>query len=429
MDNMKKNFVFVFLLLVNLMPAGELRSTIDLALDNNEQIKIYNSQLLRSREELNAINRKQLPSLNLDSSYKYISEINKMELTLPGQGTKEIELGVHDTYDGGLTLSWLAFNGFGKESLVNIGENKLAVAELQLAKMKKDIAYRTAACYINTKLQKIQREVILTGRNRMQLQYNKVKSWVDNGTALPLDLMTISLSLAQYDQQLIASEAAIESAEDQLAILTGQKIEVPTDNLPERLEQVAPLFVSANEDVQILEVQRAVVENNRTLTAAANYPTLSLQASARSGKPGVNPVDNKWMNYTTAGAVLQWNVWDWGGRAADQAAQRQDLLTWAAQQQQLSDQIKLNYNNALRDHKAMQKQLAVLKTSVKVAQDKMQIIQDQAKNGLATATDFRDADADLTQYQLKLTQQQLNLYLKLIELDQLSGKQIKDWRI
>lgn len=411
------------------MLAGELRSPIDLALDNNEQIKIYNSQLVRSREELNAINRKQLPGLTLDSSYKYISEINKMELTLPGQGTKEIELGVHDTYDSGLTLSWLAFNGFGKESLVNIGENKLAVAELQLAKMKKDVAYRTAACYINAKLQKIQREVILTGRNRMQLQYNKVKSWVDNGTALPLDLMTISLSLAQYDQQLIASEAAIESAEDQLAILTGQKIEVSTDNLPELLEQVAPLSVSANEDVQILEIQRAIIENNRTLTAAANYPTLSLQTSARSGKPGVNPVDNKWMNYTTAGAVLQWNAWDWGGRAADQAAQRQDFLTWAAQQQQLRDQIKLNYNNALRDHKAMQKQLAVLKTSVKVAQDKMQIIQDQAKNGLATATDFRDADADLTQYQLKLTQQQLNLYLKLIELDQLSGKQIKDWRI
>lgn len=426
---MKRKFVLIVLLLVNMLLAGELKSAIDLALNNNQQIKIFNSQFSRSREELNAINRKQLPSLMLDSSYKYMSEINKMELTLPGQGTKEIELGVHDTYDSGFTLSWLAFNGFGKESLTKIGENKLEIAELQLEKINRDVAYKTAVCYINAKLQKIQREVILTGRSRMQLQYNKVKSWVDNGTALPLDLMTISLSLAQYDQQLIASDAAIESAEDQLAILTGRKIDVPTGNLPEVSYQVAQLDVANNEDLKILRVQREIVENNKTLTAAANYPTLALQASARYGKPGVNPIDNEWMNYTTAGATMQWSAWDWGGRAADQAAQRADFLTWEAQEKQLNDQIKLNYDNALRDHKAMQKQLAVLKTSVQVAQDKMAIIQDQTKNGLATATDFRDADADLTQYQLKLNQQQLNLYLKLIELDNLSGKQIKDWRI
>lgn len=414
---------------MNLLLAGELKSAIDLALNNNQQIKISDSQFNRSGEELNSIKRKQLPNLTLDSSYKYISEINKMELTLPGTGTKEIELGVHDTYDSGLTLSWLAFNGFGKESLTKIGENKLEIAELQLEKTKKEVAYKTAVCYINTKLQKIQREVILSGRQRMQLQYDKVKAWVDNGTALPLELLTISLSLAQYDQQLIASDAAIESAAEQLAILTGSKIDVPTADLAELDDQIAQLNVANNEDLKILRVQRAIVENNKTLTAAANYPVLALQASARYGKPGVDPIDNDWMNYTTAGATMQWSAWDWGGRTAEQAAQRQELLIWEAQEKQLNDQLKFNYDNALREYRSMQKQLAVLKSSVKVAQEKMQIIQDQARNGLVTATDFRDADVDLTQYQLKLTQQQLSLYLKLIELDNLSGKQIKEWRI
>ena len=59
----------------------------------------------------------------------------------------------------------------------------------------------------------------------------------------------------------------------------------------------------------------------------------------------------------------------------------------------------------------------------------MKILEEQAKNGVVTATDFRDADADLTQYELKFNQQKLDIFIEQLKLDYLSGNSLKEWRL
>ena len=142
--------VLPFLILTQNCSAISLKDTVALALNNNNTIKMAQNQVGRSTEEQNAAYRRLWPTLSLDSSYKYVSEIATITMpSIPGTAAKDIDLGVHDTYENGLTISWLIFNGFAKEALVRLSNIK-HTAELQaLSKTKKDIALKTATIYLN----------------------------------------------------------------------------------------------------------------------------------------------------------------------------------------------------------------------------------------------------------------------------------------
>ncbi len=410
--------------------AGTIEDLVAAALKNNPTVRSAEAREKKAEEEKKAAFRRLWPTLSLDSSYKYVSKVNTVTIEMPmGMGSKELEFGDHDTYDNGITLSWLLFNGFAKESAVYISEVKRSAMTLQTEKTKKEIAFRTVSTYLTARSLKLQQEIVQKGRDRAQLQYEKTDAWVKNDITLPIELMTISLTLSRYDQQLLSIDSSLHNAEQQLQDLTGLTPDVPTDAFILAEDTPAALNITRNEDIQALLLQHDITSASRTIAGAKDYPDISAYTSARRGKPGVNPVDNEWMDYSVAGIFAQWNVWDWGARWADTAAQDNEQQNIVTQRQTLEDQLRLKYDTAVRDHETMKKQLQVLKEAASIARDRMKIIEQQAENGIVSATDFRDADADLNQAELAVMQQELLIAQKLIEIDMISGRPIKEWRI
>jgi outer membrane protein len=410
--------------------AETLPKVISLALSNNATIRSYSAQLARADEENKAAFRRLWPTIGYASDYKYISEVNKMEMPGgPGKPSTELELSQHDNYDNSLTVSWLIFNGFAKENQVYSTELRKKSAELQYDKARKDIAYRTASTYINIRSLELQQEVLKKGRERVGLQYNSTQAQYRQGLAMKLDLMTLKLALARYDQQLITVEAALETVRQQLQDLVGLDVEASPGTAESTDRSVPPLNISRNEDLQLVILQREQTQAGRNIAAAQDYPDLSVYTSAHHALPGIDPIDNEWMDYSVAGASLQWSLWDWGARWADTAAYDRQKDANLAEQRLIMDRVRLAYNNAVREFKTFQKQQQVLDYAVTVAEDRLRIVQKQVSNGVASATDFRDADADLYQAELEAEKERALIRLKCIELDMLSGKNIKDWRI
>ena len=146
------------------------------------------------------------------------------------------------------------------------------------------------------------------------------------------------------------------------------------------------------------------------------------------GIPGVNPVENQWMLYATAGATLSWS-YNWGADSlAVQAAERR-LLRQAGEERSVREQLELEYDSALRDWAATREELGVLAASLELARARMAIVSSQHAQGMASSTDFNDANLRLTQAELQYRSQILSLRLKANLLDAMSGQPIEQWSI
>lgn len=425
---MKKTFLFLFLCFA-CATAVPVQDAVALALSNNYTIQAAQASRAKANEEYNASFRRLFPTLSLDSSYKYVSDVSKITMPGgPGQPAKEVEMGVHDTYDNGLTLSWLLFNGFAKESAVAMQKAKQTMAEAAAEKTRREIGFKTISAYYSAMALMLQEEQLQAGKTRAMIQRDKIKSLVDNGMGLKLDYLTMALAVDQYDQQILSARASRQLAVDQLRDLVGVSLSIQTID-PRVVTPTATFVVDGFPEWQSIVAQESLVQSAKAMAGAKNYPDLSIAASTRRGKPGVNPIDNEWMNYQTAGVSAQWNVWDWGARTADTTAQDQEALAVAAQKKSLVDSLQTKYAATVRDYNTMQEQLNVLANSVSVAREKMAIVQEQAKSGVVSATDFRDANEELTQTEMKYRQQKILLANKAAEVAYASGAAIETWRL
>jgi outer membrane protein TolC len=134
------------------------------------------------------------------------------------------------------------------------------------------------------------------------------------------------------------------------------------------------------------------------------------------------------MLYATAGAILSWS-YNWGADSlAVQAAERR-LLRQASEERSVREQLELQYGSALRDWAATREELGVLAASLELARARMAIVSLQHAQGMASSTDFNDANLRLTQAELQYRSQILSLRLKANLLDAMSGQPIEQWSI
>jgi outer membrane protein TolC len=158
------------------------------------------------------------------------------------------------------------------------------------------------------------------------------------------------------------------------------------------------------------------------------YPTLALSGALHYGLPGVNPVQDEWMVYGVAGAVVSWS-YDWGGDSLEAKAVDHRIARLASDEQSTREGIELGYDSALRDWNATRQALDVAKNSLDLAQTKMGIVASQNREGMASTTEFNDANLGLTQAELQYKTQLLSLLLKASQIEALSGESIEKWSV
>jgi outer membrane protein TolC len=191
---------------------------------------------------------------------------------------------------------------------------------------------------------------------------------------------------------------------------------------------VPELMMESLEAVKALALQRAALQAGVQLAASRNYPALALSSSLHYGLPGVNPVENQWMLYATAGATLSWS-WSWGADSlAVRAAQRR-LAQQAGEERSAREQLRLEYDSAVRDWQAAREELDLLAASLELAQTRLAIVSSQHSQGMASTTDFNDANLRLTQAEIGYRSQLLSLRLKANLLEAASGQPIEQWSI
>jgi len=428
--------------LLALLPAAargqSLRETVELALEHDAALNAAQAGLEAARLEAASSARGLLPALSLAAGYQYSSAT--AELTLPLPGAEPVSLVRQHVLDLSTGLRWPAFAGFAQRTGVQRKRLEAELARNARDAARDQVALQAVSAFRQTQAAQLQIQSLESGRRRAQLQIDQAAAMLRQGMAQKVDLLALQIAGLDYEQKLIVARSAREDALERLEILTGRAVQVPTPaeapaaagtaEAPGAAPAFSPpeLELESLAQVKALAIRRAMLEAGARLAASRRYPALSLSGALHYGVPGVNPAANEWMLYATAGGTLSWS-YAWGADGLAVRAAERSLAALAAEQRAARERLRLEYDVAVRDWRATRERLGVLAASLELARARMGIGASQHAQGLASSTEFNDANLRLTQAELEYRGQLLSLRLKANLLEAMSGKPGEEWSI
>ena len=402
-----------------------LRETVELALAHDAAIDSAQAALEAARLEAASTARGQLPSFSLGAGYQYTSASAELSLPILPAPVSLVRQHSLDLYSG---LRWPAFTGFAQKANVELKRLGGELARSARDSARNQVALQAVTAFRQAQAAQLQIQSIESGKRRARLQLDQTSALERQGMAQKVDLLALQIAGLDYDQKLIVARAALQDALERLQTLTGRPTEVPPapDSAPQ--PAVPELELESLEQVKALAIQRAMLQANIRLAASRRYPALTLSGAVHYGIPGVNPVENEWMLYATAGANLSWS-YNWGADSLAVRAAERRLLRQGAEQRAAREQLQMEYDSLMRDWEATLEELGVLAASLELARLRMAIVSSQQAQGMASSTDFNDANLRLTQAELQYRSQLLSLRLKANLLEARSGQPIGQWSI
>jgi len=420
----------IVILFTGISYGQNLSESVSLAMKHNNSIKAARETVVAAAQRASSVYRSTLPALDFGASYTHVTDVAR--ITIPGTAGnpgREIQAGVFDSYETGLNLNYAVFTGYANQSRIQIEKMRHQISENSLSKTQKEIAYAVIAAYRQIQILDFDIKSTQSAQKRAEIQKHKLNSLFHNGMILPLDTLSITLSVLNYKQKLISFTAHRENMLDYLAILAGQKIAVSGLNDNDYEMIVPSLNLDEVEDFNALQLNANMISYKQKLVRSAFFPKVRLQAALKYAKPGVDMFANEWMTYGVVGLGLQWNIFSWNSdrmtlRAEKANYQKNTYLMRAAR-----DRLETEFRKTGRELKTFEERADVLKEVWHVAEQKMKTLQSQSENGVVSISDFKEANQELTEAEMLYRQQLVRIAFKQNELEYKSGKAIKDWRL
>jgi len=411
----------------SLVQAQNLRQVVNIALNNNTGIQALRQQVTAAEAAGEAVFRSTLPQLRLKSSASFVTDMAEINLAkLTGMPLGTVSLGTRQTYEAGLNLTYILFSGFATQAKIKMSRCRKNISRIQLSGGQRETAFQTVSAYRAIQDLRLKIASLESASYRAELHLRQVRSLITNGMALAVDTLTLSLGRLAFEQKLITARAALESTSQKLKVLTNLSISV---NIPDTVIQnkYAQLDITALDLIRGFEVKQQLAQAAVTAVRSDLYPKIALQAAYKYGKPGVDPITNKWMDYGFAGLALEWNIFQWGATRQQVRSKQAALKQIILQKEQAEKEVRLLYDMKIREFNSTRKQLKVVKTRLKLAKEKMRIYQLQSQEGMISATDFNAANLELARVELDLQEHLIKLAKIVNEIDYYSGSPIESW--
>jgi outer membrane protein TolC len=238
---------------------------------------------------------------------------------------------------------------------------------------------------------------------------------VTAGTALPADAAAIEATLLQRRQDASELRVNRRAALARLAVVTGQPLrEDDRLDLPDLARRVADARQAAApprarpEYDQFARV-RDRLDAQRALSTAQERPRITAYGKVGYGLPGLNFINDQWETYGLGGVRVQWNAWTWGTPAREREA--------LGLQQQIVDADRVAFDRGLveateSDRQTIDRLQDTLSLDDRIVTLREQVassMQVRLQEGVVTASDYLDREAELLQARFSRAGHQVEL--------------------
>lgn len=297
----------------------------------------------QSRLRLRNLSAEGLPTLTVEGQAQYQSDVARIPITLPGGMSPPPP--PHDTYDAHLAAQQKLYDPtLAARRGVEDAQLAESAARLRAAlfPVRENVSDAFFAA-LRTQSQIAELETTITD---LEAQLRVAAARVNEGSALPSEEKAIRAELLRRRQSVAELSADRHASLVVLADLTGQPLDSATvlgaRDFAAAVAQTreAMTDLRARPEYEQFARSRSLIERQEQARAAQDRPRVSAFGRAGYGRPGLNPLSDRFDQYWLAGVQLQWSPWNWGESTRDieiLALQRQII---SAEEQQFTDNLR-----------------------------------------------------------------------------------------
>jgi outer membrane protein len=272
--------------------------------------------------------------------------------------------------------------------------------------LRVDIAYRTAQAYLGALQARTLGQVAQATLQQLDADLQHAKILLQAGTLQRVDVLRLEVERARVEQQLLQADTTALEARRRLARLLGmpdgtELALAEIDTTPPPLawtEDEAVLRARRDRaDVRVAHANRRAAELGADVSRAGYLPSISLVGvySRAIHTAGFgNAAESAYV-----GLSVDWNLWDWGKRAAEvegsRALSRQARLAESA----VADQIAVDTRARWQEARTAQATLEVAARGLTAAVEAQRLEAARFAQGAATTVEVVDAETALASAQ------------------------------
>ncbi|MBC7846100.1 MAG: TolC family protein [Flavobacterium sp.] len=406
----------------------KLDEALQLGIQNNNQLKIANTDVAIAKENVSQAKIAKTPYIGLNMGYNYI-------------GNPKIYDGF---YDKSITVDYFnhqsSANIMGSVPIYNGGiiENKIAQQQL-ISTMKESVVKMTEAeiklaivqQYFT--LEKLYRQIEVTKQNivNTDLRIKQLQSRVSNGQNLKSDLLRTELQQSRFKVSVLQDTNNIKLVSNYLDILIG----IPTDTLlqPDVSEALIPtetvnLQESLSEayknriEIKQSELGVQLSESTLSITKSGFKPNVNANLFLNTQYPAQWPNYPNILNYWAAGVSLNWDVSSFYNLKHRISANKFEIEKSNTVLAVTKDQIDKDVKTVFVRFQESKETIITYKKDVELSLSNYKIVKSRYDNDFALISDMVDAELQVNGAKISLINANLDLIIQYYSLQYAMGK-------
>ncbi|MDD5089130.1 MAG: TolC family protein [bacterium] len=384
--------------------AWTLDRCVDAAQKNSFMLDSRRALITGAESALRASEAARWPTLGLAGAYTYTSETQKLNLSaaLPGIHMPSVEFGDGNVYDAALTARAPLFTGGTLRQRARADAAALRSAEHDFAADSLQLLWDVRRAYYQTLGAQARADAARHAAERIERHVQDISAAMTAGWQSEEARIAATAALRQTESTRIAADAQARAERLRLGNLVGAPAReiFPGGDLDTPLITDEPAGGTAVESRAEMLALQSRIEQSRRLTRAAQgslLPALSAMAAYHYGKPGVNVVENDWMDYYAVGVNASWTLWDWNARRYQVHQTRAQMNALDAQRGVLERTLVNREQIALVSLHSAQAALEKFADRVDLERTRLALVEGRWRQGVATESELLDAQDDLTQ--------------------------------
>jgi outer membrane protein TolC len=307
-----------------------------------------------------------------------------------------------------------------------IAASEVAATRDELKKAENEVALQVHAVYYGILIAQLEKRAAEQEDAYAKARMRESEEDVRNGNAMGVAVLDSQAGVLESEQSLLTIDLRLADLNSDLNELLGTPLDTPLVLKPVGLTiadgatREESIRAALAENPQIAAAGEAIVQAKAAVTAAksAYIPDVSIFAR-QSYQNGIAFLVH---NFGTFGAVLDYDVFDFGKRRAIVGEREARLAQAEENAARLKDAVTVKVESSYNKVERTEKMLRVATEVVKLRAESERIAANQLAHGVILASAQRQAVAANYKAQADLLQAQLGYLLARAELEQTIGR-------
>jgi outer membrane protein TolC len=404
-----------------------LERCLEEALDTSRTLRARADHLARAEAAAGEARAARLPTLHLEGSYTYTSEI--MSLNLPPLGgfqIPEISFGDGNVYDMRVALKAPLFTGGALRARARAEDAARRATWHESRADSLNVIHGVRTAYFAALGAETRADVARVAERRLGRHVHDLDAALEIGTASEEARVQGLARLRQAEARTSALEAQARASRIALGNVVGRPGEevIPRGDLDKTLRGERRQWGGVDTRPELFVLDERARQSRQLAGAAkgAYLPTVSAQLSYHYAKPGVDQIVNEWMDFASVGVIFSWPLWEWGARAKRVESARAAGRALEHERVRLLDALHTGLAVAEVNLESAREQLEKAAERVRLERRRLQLVENRYLRAAASENERLDAEDDLTAAEMDLAAATVQVRLAEAEILYVLGR-------